>query len=407
MKAVCHYLNSKNVEGQQQYQVASLPLTFNPGELKEIILSIVPKEEGELVIDGIDWEVENLVSGSYKMGKVTGKVEPVVVQVRNKAGQLTISTNKNLKLSYLDGEIDYYNLKMKNTGSGDITQITLITDFPILFGWKTSVLDCVLKPQEEKEITVYLRAGITENWEHMAETKPKILIRYQTNPCDSQLQCCRYKRIVHSYKVDPSFAIKNQCIRSYKNLNEYLLNVQIEKLYAKNEAFYLNELCCVGDSWKIIEKQQFTGFDKVFNTFISLIYSPNGQVELKSKKITLGKREKNSIQPIENSAKNTEELMHDTAKIEPFSNYIKEYQDARKLSCQHENLVGISVDILATWTFELGKDIIKGAHLLPITLSEFQRTITKTKESSKLDMFPLQIVHDCPNIIKHDFSKDS
>eukprot|EP01022_Parablepharisma_sp_SALTPOND_P008445 TRINITY_DN136028_c0_g1_i1.p1 TRINITY_DN136028_c0_g1~~TRINITY_DN136028_c0_g1_i1.p1 ORF type:complete len:1040 (+),score=107.72 TRINITY_DN136028_c0_g1_i1:896-4015(+) len=409
LKVACHYAETKADSEQQDesnLEVQNDPIVLKADEEREIVLWVLPKEEGELCIDGIQWEISSLVGGSYKMSEVTGKTDPVSVLVRGKTGQLEITTDYNLRLNYLDGEVDYYTLRLKNTGHLPISQISFQTDYPLLLGWKSLSFDWVLNPTEEKELKIYLRAGFMENTKKNDALMPRVLIRYLAGPEDAVPLFYRYKRIEHYFGVNHSFVIKNQCIRSYKNLNEYLLNVQIEKLYARSESFYLNELCVVGQGWKIVEKQQFTGFDKVFNTFLSLIHSPNETVPLKHKRIILGKREPLDLLTVQEPNKAQEQ--EDITSVEPYENYIKEYQDVRANKYQRESMTVTTVDILATWTLELGKHVAKGAHLIPITLSSYENSSTsksiKTKAPSKLELFPLQIVHECPNTVTHNFA---
>ncbi len=353
--------------------------------------------EGEICIDGLQWEVSSLVSGTFKLSEVTGKAEPIVLVIKSQVGQLAISTDRNLKLSYLDGELDYYSLRMKNIGHQSISQITLQTDFPLLFGWKVTNPDWTLKPGEDKEFKVYLRAGLLEGNVRLDTVTPRVLVRYCCCPAtvpDAPAQY-RYRRVEHVFSVEHSFTVKDQCIRSYKNLNEYLLNIQIEKIHAQNEAFGLTQLCVVGDKWKIVEKQQFTGFDKVFNTFLSLVHCPNESVSLQAKRILLGK---NKDKPTEGDT--------DITCAEPYANYIKECQEVRQNNYTRESLMVTTVDILATWTLELGKQAVHGVHLVPITLSSYNSSMTVSKGPSKLDIFPLQIVHECPSVVRHDFSTE-
>lgn len=380
-----------------------MKVTFGPDEVKEIILYVLPMVEGELCIDGLQWEVSGLVGGLYKLSEVTGKPDPMSVIVREKAGQLEISADHGLKLSYLDGEIDQYTLKMKNAGHAPISQITLHNDYPLLLGWKSLTLDGTLKPSEERELKIYIRAGFLENSKKADSITSRILIRYLANAADNPHY--RYKRIEHYFAVTHSFVIKDHCIRSYKNLNEYLLNIQIEKLYAKSEAFYLNELCVVGTGWRIIEKQQFTGFDKVFNTFLSLISCQNEVVPLKHKRVALGKKDNSKQVDLLTGDAEKDGPDKDTTCTEPYSNYIREYQENQARKYRQESLLVTSVEVLATWTLEAGKQVAKGVHLIPITLSSYNSSSVVVKaQPTKLDLFPLQIVHECASAITHDFS---
>ena len=103
-------------------------------------------------------------------------------------------------------------------------------------------LDWTLNCNEEKDLKLYIQAGFMRSGRTTDSMIAKILIRYMANTEESWY---RYKRIEHSLIVNPSFTMRNKCIRSYKNLNEYLLNIQIEKLHVPNSEFHLNELCVV------------------------------------------------------------------------------------------------------------------------------------------------------------------
>jgi len=420
LKVACRYENPKDGAEISYLETQNDPLVLKADEEREIILWIMPKAEGNLLIDGIQWELSGLVGGNFKISEVTDKPDPINIIIRPFAGQMDVSVvGLGLKQNYLDGEVDQYTVKLKNMGKFPISQIVMQTDYPLLLGWKAQNFDFILQPNEERIVKIYIRAGFVESMKKIDAITPRILIRYIANDQNTAPIFYRYKRIEHFFSVNHSFVIKDQCIRSYKNLNEYLLNIQIEKLYAKSEAFYLDELNVVNPGWKIVEKQQFTGFDKVFNTFLSLIQAPNNElVPLKLKHVILGKKDTNKAQVDlvtgDTETTNQQQNMQDITTIEPYINYIKEFQENIKSKYQKENMLITTIDILATWTLESGKQVAKGCHLIPITLSSYNEnsnTVSSTaailaKTPTRLDLFPLQIVHVCPDVVFHDFNEN-
>jgi len=376
---LCHYAEDKD-----GLEIENKPLTFKPYEEKEVILSVIPKAEGELYIDGVQWEVMNLINGRYEISKIRNKADPIILIVLPKAGQLKIQAKRNLRAKYLSGELDSYTLTIKNIGTLPISKITFQTDFPLIFGWERMDFDWILNPNEEKEVTLNLRIGFVKSAPATEPLLPRILIRYLGNDLHY-----RYNRIEHCFTLITPFHIKKQFSQSYRHLNEYLLNIQITKLYNQNEGFTMNELCVVGDNWKIKEKERFTGFDKVYNIFVSLIQANNLSVPLSERRIIFNPNNKFNTQ--------------DTTLTEPYSNYIKEVRDARSRQYHRHGEKEVIVDLLATWTLFTNKKAYNGIDIIPINIGSYD--VNKVQHSLKVNKFPLQVLHEYPIEIVHDFKK--
>lgn len=368
----CHYIDK---EGACEQQSGSLIL--GAGETKEILLCILPKEEGELVIDGLQWTVSDNVPGSFLMSKILGNTSIVLI-VRSKVGLLDLSTDKNSYLEHFDGVMDSYTLMFKNIGDLAISQVTLQTDYPLLFGWRSIKLDWTLNPGEQKELAINFRAGMVEDDKRL---NPKILIRYVAN--DSETPYYRYKRIAHSFIIRDLLVLKTDYNRSYTTLGEYFLNFQIERFCTSCTAFNLNEICVIENDWRIFEKKRVQGFDKIFNSFFTLVHS-DSIVPLNNKRIIFT----SNTEPIdlldipETDLKNPSV---DITQIEENANYIKEYKAAKEKTDSHLNL-------LISWNVELGTKKSKGINILPITLN------------AQSTAFPLKVVHRCQTLCVHDFS---
>jgi len=366
----CHY-NDK--EGS--YEVQNNSLTLNPNEMKEVLLWVLPKEEGELVIDGIQWVVANSIPGCFNMSEMLGKSEIVLV-VRSRAGELDVLTNKNPRLEYLDGEMDSYTLILKNTGELPISQIDLQTDYPLIFGWRSIKLDWILNPNEQKELKINFRAGIIEDNKRLS---PRILIRYIANP---ETSWYRYKRIEHNFVIRNLLVLKTDYNRSYTTLNEYFLNVQIERLCIPCTSFEVNEICIIENNWKIFEKKRFSDFSKIFNSFFTLIHSED-PVPLGNKHIVFT-RTNEPIDLLDISEDDIAKSAIDISQIEENANYIKEYKRVK---------IDSQLNLLLSWKLELGIQKSMGINILPITLSEPARAAS----------FPLKVIHKCQSLCLHDF----
>ena len=373
LKILCHYLGeaTSNEEKKSTLEVQNESITLNPEEQREVILWILPKAEGELVIDGIFWEVDNLVNGMFDISTITGKANSINLIVRQKAGQLQVTTDKDIMLNLLDGEIDSYTLKIKNIGYTSISEIHLQTDYPLILGWKSLSFDWILNPNEEKELKVFVRAKIINEQDKL---NPRILIRYCV---DKEKSYYRYKRIEHWFSVQKSFVIKEICENSSMKLNEYTVNLQIDKLHVESQKFKIDQLCVVGKEWKVKEKKKSEAFNKVFNRYFSLVQSSES-VQLKEKRVVYTENEFTG---------------YDVTLVEPYVNYIKEYEDFMKVkeSC--------FIMVAALWSLEIKGRNVHGFKLVLIS--------SKDKNCRREDTLPLQIVHEAPTTIEHNFDIES
>jgi len=381
LKIVCYYTNTNNKEDINYY---NNPLTLKENEEHEIVLWIVPKKKGELCIDGIEWTIANLVSGSFTIQQLTNKDEPIILEVKEKAGELEVKTDKDLRTSYFNGEIDYYRLKLKNIGDLPVSNISLCTDYPVLLGWKTLDLDWILNKDEEKELTIYIQPRFIRLSKGKELLISKILVRYNASENKTYY---RYKRIEHSFTVNSSFDIVSKTVRSHKNLNKHLLNLQIEQIQAPNTNLQLSQLCVINDDYKIIESSQFTEFGKVFNSFIALTHVQGETASLDERRILY---------------KDTLKSSEDITTKEPYVNYIKEFKDYRVNKHNKRKIIATIVDILAIWTLEQEEIKYKGCTLIQVYLSfYYAKQNAIAKEPS---VFPLQVVHESPDKVNHNFS---
>lgn len=379
LQIFCHYVdNTPNIE------IENKAMTLKAYERKEIVLSALPKAEGELCVEGVEWEVSNLITGRFALSQLTNEATPMVLVVRPQAGLLKLEANKCLRTRYLNGELDSYTLTLKNEGTLPISKISLQTDFPLILGWKRMDLDWTLKPKEAKELTLNVRVGFVESVARSESLLPRVLIRYLG---DSEKGHYRYARIEHCFSVIAPFCVKKQFSQSYRHLNEYLLNIQITKLYNKNEGFALKELCVIGDGWKLQEKERFTGFDKVHNTFVSLTQAAV-PVPLSGRRVMF----------------ESGESAEDATLAEPYVNYIREVQDARNRKYRRLNENDVIVDLLAIWTLFVNKKAYNGVHIISIDINSCG--ISSIPHTPKQNVFPLQVVHECEGEVAHNFARN-
>eukprot|EP00826_Nyctotherus_ovalis_P019486 TRINITY_DN16007_c0_g1_i20.p1 TRINITY_DN16007_c0_g1~~TRINITY_DN16007_c0_g1_i20.p1 ORF type:complete len:433 (+),score=112.02 TRINITY_DN16007_c0_g1_i20:789-2087(+) len=311
------------------------------------------------------------------MSEVTGKADPVTVIVRPKAGELEVAADRDLMLSFLDGEVDCYTLRLKNVGHAPVSQVQMQTDYPIVFGWKNIAFDWTLNPGEQRELQIHVRAKLIQSRD---ELNPRILIRYCANV--EQLHY-RYKRIEHRFAVHKSLHIRENWKNSSTDLNEYLVNLQIGKLHVPNKWFGIKQLCVVGREWRIEEKKQFKAFNKVFNSYFSLVHNKEG-VELKEKQVVYGDNE----------------VEGDVTVMVPYVNYIREYEDFMQIK---DKECGSSIIIAVLWSLEMEVRKVNGFDLVSISIGE---NSDERNDIRKIDSFPLQIVYECPTSIEHNFEHE-
>lgn len=379
MQVLCHYLNPDANSGDAlEYQ--STLMTLKKNDEREILLRVVPKIEGELCIEGVQWEVAELITGVFKLSKVTESASPIVVRVLGKAGALEMGALKNLKTRYANDEVDSYTLRLRNAGQLPITQISLQTDFPLFLGWKALKLDWVLQPNEEREINFRLWAVAAEGVKRKVPVVSRVLIRYLGSAENSEVPYYRYRRIEHCFSISENFAIRTRQTNYFKE-NEYLFNVQARQLSKQHKSFCLNKLSVIGDKWKITEKQQFENYNRTYSNYITLISASQPSVPLKDRQITLNK-------DVED---------HNNDVVESESGFINEYKD--HLNNEYFNIAKVStIDLLATWTLSFSKRVCKGMSIVPITINP---EIAKEQEHG----FPLKVLHDCPKEVAHDFGE--
>ena len=382
MKILCHYADSILNENIENLEGQNTLITLRESDDREVLLRVIPKVEGELRIDGIEWEIAELINGSFKLSKITEIPTPITLLVRGKSGQLEIGANQNLMTRYLNEEIDSYTINLRNSGQLPITKICLQTDFPLLFGWKLINFDWILNPNEEKEYIINFHAQYIQGIKKNDPIIAKILIRYLGNSEDSEIPFYRYSRLEHFFYIYDSFAVSKYYIKDPINFGEYLLNLQIEKLHANSDSFSFNKLSVIGNGWKIKQKQRFTCYNKLSSNYISIIQSKDISVPLNEKQI------------------NYDEINEDKdiTLIEPYVNFINEYKD--ELSNDYLGKVQTTTfNILATWTILLSKRELKGASIIPIMLNAVNERKINTS-------FPLQVLYEYDKKLNHDFEDD-
>lgn len=394
-----------------------MSVTFEAGETREITLSLLLREQGEFAIEGVEWEAGGILWGRYDISGATGRREPIVLTVRPKAGQLAISADRHLRLEYLDGELDRYVLKLKNTGYFPVSQIVFQTDYPIFFGWKTIALDWVLEPLEEREFPVCIHASIPGPAYVTYITSAKMLVRYSTFNTELESSYQRYARVQHVYSVIPSFNIQSNSMRSAAGIDEYMLNLQIDELRVKADEFSLEQVSVVSNFWKIQEKTQLPGLGHFLNLFLSLTKTVEPVTDLSQKRVLIGstpgaEKSSGALSPSAAKAEATNDNSDQDGEsgsskgeattasfVESNVNHIKEYQESKQKGHHSQKQ---AVDLVAVWTLKCDQHTSKGAHMFSVMLEAQPGRNKEDELESKF--FPLHVVRICPQRVVHDFS---
>jgi len=418
LKCVCHYKNidllaktQENTEDLENYTSEVLRnIMLKPYENKEIILTIIPKQNGFLYFDGIEWEISNIIKGNYSFNnhrKITaGKKEQLFVNVRNAVGYLTASPSniQQLKLEYLDGELDQYIISLRNTGSTPISNIILQTDYPLFFGWKNLQISTILQPFEEIKLRISFRATSVFNMINPFYSGciicAKILFKYNTPLLGfPALTETRFTRLQQIFSIIPSFEPKINCSKSLTNLNEYFLSYQIPKFPIKVDKFIIRELQIIDPLWEITEKKRSTEFDLELNLIALLRKYTKEENSEEIEKIIKKKIIFEEISRVQEILRERKKSENDENIYECIGNHIEEFKDfeIQKYSSPNKE----NVNLILKWAMECDNQIIKGAHFGHVDFWD-----PKLKNTENLG-FPLQIISGfLPDEVHHDFNKN-
>ncbi len=124
---------------------------------------------------------------------------------------------------FISGELTRLLLRLKNSASNphDITHISLVSNYPLIFGFITHTLPLPspLKPGDEIEMELPARAAFNGNIE------VKLLLRYITKDVNGE-SVARHSRMKLWMRVQRSITILIETGPSLKNANETILKYQ-------------------------------------------------------------------------------------------------------------------------------------------------------------------------------------
>jgi hypothetical protein len=139
-------------------------MIIHPKETKEVILEVVPNQTGELVIEGITWELFDVVSCSYFFPtqcpneeatdentalRLKGKELMFHYNVEPENASLRIEIGKRIKSEFLYSEYADIDVTFTNPSkTHSITHVYAITSHPIFFGFTAKFFIDALGPGE-------------------------------------------------------------------------------------------------------------------------------------------------------------------------------------------------------------------------------------------------------------------
>ena len=286
--------------------------------------------------------------------------------------------------------------------------------------FKYKYITLPLNPDKSIRIPCYFWAA------QKGTMKVNFLLRYEVrDPITDESICYRFSRIQQFLEIGDSFKLRALINPSYRKTDEYMLSMQMnsERHQSKyQKEIYLSELGVVGSTWVIQEKEHphLEGFDQISNKFFSVIKS-----SVESTRV--GDYEGGYRSNIQISGSPTGGLPGDLLggkemKLElgeePYLSLIVEERErgggsgtnsTNSMNIRDQgngnNINNINnIDLVITWRLTRAGKTVQGMHILlnrPMLL-----TITKTPTNimSILNMCPLQIVHDCPSLVKHHFT---
>ena len=187
-------------ENPEPFTIVDNSITLRPKETKEIILEVIPHHVGEIVIEGIQWKLFNVVSCSYYFPtqapnehateentamKLKGKEKMFHYKVLESSTSLQVEVGDQIQKEFIYSEYSPIDLKLKNPSSRhDIKDVYMIVSHPVFFGFTHKKLIDHIPAGEEFNTQLWLRAvGL------QGKIRVRILIRYRVVGHDGSSIC--------------------------------------------------------------------------------------------------------------------------------------------------------------------------------------------------------------------------
>lgn len=137
-------------------------LTLNSLEVKEVILEVIPQKEGEIVIEGITWELFEVVSCSIffptncpnelrtneNTAKRLAKKEQMFHYfITPQSVDLKVEVDEKIRNKFLLSEFTSIDSNFINDSDYTVKDVYAVCSHPILFGFKNQKLFDVIKPR--------------------------------------------------------------------------------------------------------------------------------------------------------------------------------------------------------------------------------------------------------------------